>query len=189
MTSLQVDGTPPAPPGPTPPPDGEAVVAYRGRPVLIGASPGPSTLPAAPLFPNPLNSMGGRVCAMVGCSKTDYLACFDRLNLLAEYPGEKWPKKAAEHQAANLMASGLLEGRSVVFLGKAVWYAFGGIKKPIPFSAYRCQWAAAVFYCPHPSGANPVWNRKGTHETGRKFFQSLLRLSGHELNYPSQKPS
>ena len=54
------------------------------RPLLIGQAPGPNTDPGVPLS----GASGRRLAALCGLGLDEFLALFDRANLLPEFPGK-----------------------------------------------------------------------------------------------------
>src|SRR5690606_27742398 len=93
------------------------------RLILVGEAPGTAGRPDCPLFPYPQGSAGARLQRLTGLTRGDYLRTFDRMNLVAEYPGETYPLDRARATVDMLMVS-LLRGRRLVGLGRKVAAAF-----------------------------------------------------------------
>lgn len=102
-----------------------AVEGSQPRVMLIGEAPGPSTRSDAPLFPYPVTSAGGRLLAMSGMRMLDYLQVHHRANLLAHYPGARWPTGEARAAALTLVLASQALGWTIVALGNRVAEACG----------------------------------------------------------------
>lgn len=118
-----------------------------------------------PLHPVPRTGSGGRLAALLGLSRMDYMRMFDRVNLLAQCP-ERWDRVAAAASALNLAAS-ILRGRRLVLVGQRVRDAFG-LGRPM------MDWAAGPHgdwaWIPHPSGLNTWYNHEENRATVREFL-------------------
>jgi hypothetical protein len=103
------------------------------RPLIVGEAPGPGTDPRRPLHPE--CDAGKRLCKIAGLSPEEYLAAFDRVNLLCASDG--WSADAACEAAAGLLWK---EARRVrlVLIGRRVAAAFGAVGLPY------YQWSDAV---------------------------------------------
>lgn len=163
------------------------------RPLLIGQAPPPSYDPAthSPLYPVPEHATGGRLAALAGLSAHEYLATFQRINLLREFPGRRrhpcgtrrdhWPR--AEARSAAEAIAPLLGDRTVVLLGRNVARAFGlegaefhvwrTVHVPYPPDQPVLFSAACV---PHPSGLNRWYNDSRNLEAARAFWSELISL-------------
>lgn len=156
------------------------------RIVLIGQAPGPNTDPDLPLFPVPKTSAGGRLVQIAGITKGQYLATFERINVLRYFPGkwqngDRFPLQEAR-VAADAIAP-LLAGRRVVLVGQNVALAFSIRQDFFVWSTHqvrrRCPVTrdpglAEFAVIPHPSGRNFWYNAAARRAEARAFFDRLL---------------
>lgn len=125
---------------------------------LVGEAPGPNGNPETPLWPDPPNSAAGRLVAMMGLSRRDYLCSFVRANVLDAYPGPVFPLSEARGRAAALAQR--LAPLPLILLGRGVAGAF---RFPTP---HLMEWEDYVLdgvwiraaVVPHPSGRNLWYN-------------------------------
>lgn len=94
------------------------------RPLLIGQSPGPRSDPSEPLS----GASGRRLAALCGLGLDEFLALFERANVIPDFPGklgkgDAFPLALARPLARDLMPR--CAGRPVVLLGNHVAAAFG----------------------------------------------------------------
>lgn len=148
------------------------------RPVLIGQAPGPNTNPELPLYPRPRRSGGGRLWALTGLTTSEYLAAFHRMNLLRTFPGrskrdDRWP--AREARIAARAAEPLLEGRTVVFVGRNVASAFEYAELPWFSWSFNEQYRYRLVVVPHPSGRNHWYNRESNRLISQAFWESFRK--------------
>jgi uracil-DNA glycosylase len=119
------------------------------RPLLIGQAPGPNTDPSEPLS----GASGKRLAALCGLDLEEFLARFERANLLPEFPGkigkgDRFPVALARPLARSL--AGRCLDRRVVLLGNGVASAFG-------WRAPWLRWSlAAAAAAARPDHQNPV---------------------------------
>lgn len=156
------------------------------KPLLIGQAPGPNTNPDLPLFPVPKTSAGGRLQQMTRLTRGEYLARFDRINLLPYFPGkqkrdDKFPMTPAKLAARVLKP--LLAGRTVILVGRNVADAFefpsefhDWVDWPVrrPCIVTRCPGLAHVAVIPHPSGRNHWYNKLENQEQSANFWEDFL---------------
>lgn len=149
------------------------------KPLLIGQAPGPNTDPDLPLFPVPRTSAGGRLCEFMGLSKGDYMARFDRINLLYAFPGkykrdDKFPLPKARIAADAIRP--LLTGRTVVMVGRNVANAFGYPASETPWHEFVTDERGGFTYAviPHPSGRNHWYNAEDNVAEARAFWAKVL---------------
>jgi len=141
------------------------------KPILVGQAPNAEG--GGP----PLTGRGGRrIAEFAGLSWEQYLAAFDRINLLDSFPGkdgkgDAFPAEEGRRAAERLAPS--LAGRRVVLLGKAVACAFG-IGSERYFERGDLN-GMDVSVAPHPSGLSTWWNDPGNREAARTFFSALAR--------------
>lgn len=147
------------------------------RILLIGQAPGPNTDAAMPLYPSPTSSAGGRLAALSGLSRLQYLATFDRINLLNEFPGrtrkrdDTWPVRDARIAASAIRP--LLFGRRVILVGRNVSDAFG-LDPAEPFHEWMSKNGIQYAVIPHPSGRNH-WYRKPENLERATAFWAVVR--------------
>lgn len=158
------------------------------RPLLIGQAPGPNTEPSLPLYPVPKTSAGGRLAAIMGLKRTQYLRHFDRVNLLYQFPGrhkrdDKFPVGLARAAAQAMLP--LLGGRRVVLVGRNVSTAFGLGQLPYhvwdevycgarQFGPGRADSTVRIACVPHPSGRCRWYNSEENRLEARTFWEELL---------------
>lgn len=144
------------------------------KPLLLGMNNPYSDDPKYDLFPYPENSAGYRLYALLGddVRRGEYLAAFDRLNLLH---AREWSAKAARKAAAQLLPS--LNGRFVVVLGREVRCALGldpaeplALRRYCPASGPVFSWLAF----PHPSGRNRWWNEPGNRDRAAAVLRTVF---------------
>ena len=147
------------------------------RPVLVGERPGPNCSPKAPLYPIPHNSAGGRLCRMCGLSAAEYLATYDRVNLIP-HVGRVWNATLARAMAQNLHAS-LLRQRHVVLMGRRVAHAFLG-KFAYEWMSWYNLPGANYAVVPHPSGHNRWYDDGPNIKAVVKFLRELTQEAREE---------
>lgn len=101
-----------------------------------------------------------RVCAIMGVTPEDFVTDFERRNLFnTPDEGRKWNRREAETRAIQ-MASGFIDGDTVVLLGSRVAEAFG--LSALPHFVWSTQLVEGgsirVGRVPHPSGRNRMLN-------------------------------
>ena len=119
---------------------------------------------------------------------------FDRVNLLARFPGkakgkgDACPRSEAERGAARMAMAGIFKGRLVVLLGAGVARVFGirdyfmpsDLCVPrgrVPLLAFDFTplFPGGVALCPHPSGISMWWNEPANVDAAREFWRVLAR--------------
>jgi uracil-DNA glycosylase len=147
----------------------------NGKPLLVGQAPGPSGDNSRPLS----GRIGKRLAQLMGVSFDAYLSTFDRINLLASFPGKSDGKgdKFPLHEAREIASLLDLGGRPFVLLmGRGVARAFGMIGTPwLEWFELR---GANVAVVPHPSGVNRWWNDAKNEAEARSFLASLPGMKG-----------
>lgn len=161
------------------------------KPLLIGQAPGPRTDPELPLFPVPKTSASGRLQAMMGLTRGEYLKSFDRMNLLPYFPGkhkrdDKFPMTPAKLAAQVIKP--LLAGRTVILVGRNVADAFqfdteffDWVEWPVRRRCVvsRDNGIARVAVVPHPSGRNHWYNKPEHRELASGFWTDFTsEISG-----------
>lgn len=122
--------------------------------ILISQAPAAS--PAPPFG----GRSGARFAKLCGLDLADFLDLFDRINLLADFPGRAGDKgdlfpMPRGARAAELLAG--LAGRLVILVGMAVAAAFGVTPEPV-LRWRRARPLPAFAIAPHPSGVSHWWN-------------------------------
>lgn len=147
------------------------------RPLLVGQAPGPRTDPREPLS----GRCGARLAALCGMEPGEFMAAFERINLIDRHPGaaakgDLFPAGPARRAAVKMLVGGKMSGRKVVMLGGNVSRAFcvDGCTPLVWF------WTGAVHFaiCPHPSGVNRWWNEPRNVRAARRFWRGLARGAG-----------
>ena len=122
----------------------------------------------------------------MGLRRGEYLRCFERINLLAVFPGkhkrdDKFPMRTAKLIASSLKP--LLAGRTVILVGRNVAKAFlldtdfhqwvpWPVRRycPVNRDDGRCR----VAVVPHPSGRNHWYNDQENREEAVRFWDTFL---------------
>lgn len=138
--------------------------------VVIGQAPSRLSDPREPLS----GASGRRLAELCGCSHAEFMAAFERRNLVDSWPGSAgkgdcFPGLRAARAIADEVEPAL-RGRRVVLLGFAVADAFRFPHPPFQFVDHR---GAAYAFCPHPSGVNAWWNVKQNADRARAFWLDL----------------
>lgn len=136
------------------------------QPLLVGEANPYGAEPGMALYPLPERAAGGRLAAILGLTRGQYLRFFHRTNLCPQ----RWSMRVAREQASIILR---VETGPVVLLGRKVAAAFG-IYAQSPFTV--CEHAEAhcssmrLYLVPHPSGLNRAWNEPGAAGRARSFF-------------------
>jgi hypothetical protein len=141
------------------------------RPVIVGMNNPLSTSPEHALFPAPDGCTGHRIWRMLnertGCTRGQYLAAFDRRNLVV---GD-WSAQVARDSAAQLI-SGMERGRVVVVLGEGPRRALDLPRQLIrPVSRLGVVWRQI----PHPSGRCRFYNDPVARAVVALLLEELYR--------------
>ncbi len=150
------------------------------KPILLGMVNPHSDDPALALAPDPPGCAGWRLWKMLhdhrGVEKKEYLARFDRRNLL---PGREWDAEAACVSGRGLVATLADSRRAIVVLGQEAWRALELGLKPKPASSRRvngCKW----IFLPHPSGRCHYYNDALNRWTVAALLTELMIKSRSE---------
>lgn len=163
--------------------------------ILVGEAPGPNTRSDCALFPWPPRSAGGRLMEISGMDPTVYLRQFQRVNLLGEFPGTRWPREEAESAARAILAAAVLARWPIVMCGTRVAAAFGMDVHP-PYEwrwvrrvhdDKRPEWGTEVLAhaygsnvpavrIPHPSGRSLVFNDPEERAAARALLVKAAQL-------------
>ena len=113
---------------------------------------------------DPTCGSGRRLVAIMG---RDTFEKYERMNLLK---GDEWRRFGAK-RASHYMRR-VLEGRTVMVLGNAVWEAMNLHPSCAWFKGVE-QYGATYYRVPHPSGMNIQYNSKETRDMARELFQRV----------------
>lgn len=143
--------------------------------MIVGQAPSRLSDPAEPLS----GRSGERLSDLCGLQMPEFLARFERRNLISMWPG-KAGKGDAIGSAADRrdMAEILLSeaaGRRMVLLGAAVGKAFDF--KPDALLTFVKHRGAVIAVCPHPSGISRWWNASANVALARAFWLRLASES------------
>lgn len=134
--------------------------------ILVGEAPGPSYDPRThrPLFPYPPQSAGGRLKKMSGYTRYEYIKGTERVNLIPEPYGRRWPKDQAVERAREILFHARTKCQFVFGFGEKVKEAFRSSEG----GAFSDYYLSYVMTFPHPSGLCRKWNDPG-QETSLKY--------------------
>jgi hypothetical protein len=139
------------------------------RPVLLGMNNPISSDPRHALYPAPPGCAGWNLRKYSGLTDHEYLARFDRRNILSQ---RKWEKREALAAADALIEE--LRGRRVVILGVET----AVIMRLSHLQAFRWQEAPGGgsgqwSRIPHPSGLCREWNDPLVRACAEVFLQEV----------------
>ena len=135
-------------------------------PLLLGESNPYGADPGFALYPEPRRASGNRLRRILGLSDEEYLAAFDRANLL---DGPRWSAPRAR-EAALALGAGRPERTPFILLGAKVAAAFG--LRFRPFS--RAAVVRRLLVLPHPSGRSSGWRAPEAPERAREAVAELV---------------
>jgi uracil-DNA glycosylase len=139
------------------------------KPLIIGPAPGRGNGETL------AGLSGRRIANLCGISVDEYLAKFERINLLPKCPEEfcNAELQAAKSIATEIVYAKRLLGRRTVILGEFAWRAF------LLWDVEDFEWTSdpstRLARCPHPSGRNRFWNDPANVERARVFWRDLVR--------------
>lgn len=146
------------------------------RIIIIGQAPSRASDPREPLS----GRSGARLASLCGLAMPEFLARFERWNLLDAHPGRREGVEGDVYvgvREARRLADGLLpalRGRFAVVLGATNAAAFRITAPAFEFhDVARCGLA----WSPHPSGVSRWWNDAANEERARAFWRSLAEGS------------
>lgn len=144
-------------------------------PLIVGQAPSRLSDPSEPLS----GRSGRRLASLCALSLDEFLAAYQRVNLIDRFPGKAGKGDLFPVAEARTAAKAILarrRPRRLVLLGGEVWRAFGLARPPAPF-----LWLQAgrheVSLCPHPSGISLWWNDPRNVGQARSFWLQLKRSS------------
>lgn len=143
------------------------------RVLLIGQAPGRGD-PSRPCT----GAFMRRIVAAAGISRTRYLRAFERVNLVAYWPGRSGSGDAFPAAEARVRTAEIdIRGRVVVLCGRRVAIAFG-VRSPF-LEPERLR-GGLVYVLPHPSGRNRWWNRPENRTAAGALIRRLAEeVGGH----------
>lgn len=143
---------------------------------LIGENNPYSDNPHHALYPYPPGCAGFRLARLLRLSDEEYLARFERRNLLSQ---DRWSAPASREAARKLITE-VRDGDRLVLCGARVSKAFGYAFEPISVHGaadLRAAGGAGAHYrvlvIPHPSGLSRLWNEPGMVERVRDAVLAL----------------
>ena len=132
------------------------------KPILVGLHNPHSPYAEFALWPYPHGGSGDRLCRLLGLTPMEYLALFDRVNLLIGGGGALvWSRtmaRMARHRACELLEYYAREEKSPrhwILLGARVCAAFALPFEPMLERRLNGDFVSVL---PHPSGRCRVWN-------------------------------
>lgn len=148
------------------------------RVILVGEAPSKNEVTETPIA----GRIGRRLAACAGLSFDEYMARFERVNLLhvrqdTKAKGFEFNAAAAEREALRLRTTWgsfriAYNPRVVILLGKRVARAFG-----VPQDYFTLHRLDHEFYVlPHPSGINRWFNEPANTEKFSAFLKEIIRL-------------
>ena len=137
--------------------------------------------PKYALYPHPENATGARLARVLNLTPQEYLAAFERRNLLAQ---AKWSAPLAK-QSADAVLTSVGVDDALVLLGARVAAAFGlyfrtCLCTPLVRAVGSARVLVKVLVIPHPSGLSREWSAPGTAQRVRDAFRRLSELRGVE---------
>lgn len=128
--------------------------------------------PKYALYPSPAGCAGWRLSKILGMSEDEYIAAFERRNLLAQ---DRWSAPLARRAAQALLCE-VRDGDALVLLGARVSKAFGFDFAPCTVHDRLLNGEARVRYLvsPHPSGLSRQWNDPTMRLAVRDAVRALL---------------
>lgn len=143
------------------------------KPLIIGEAPGKHGDPTKPIE----GRVGARLAACAGMPIEEFLATFDRVNLLEEQPQDSPKGMQFNVKQAGKIARAIEPhfgvGQIVLLLGKRVGSAFG--LKHVPYFETLALSHAKVTIVPHPSGASRWWNETENELQMIRFMHKIAR--------------
>lgn len=133
------------------------------RPLLVGESNPYSDDPEFALYPFPRGAAGSRLKDILGMTNAEYLATFDRANLMPNRL--KWDLKAARARAIALPHT------RRILLGSRVCQAH--LIQFDVFEPYYFRDGQALVF-PHPSGRCRIWNDRTNIDRARAALKEFL---------------
>ena len=149
------------------------------RPIFIGQAPSRHGDPTKPLTGRP----GQKLASLASMVPMEFYLSVVRTNVLPYYvgtngQGDAFPMPEARRNAIKMAP--LLDGRTVVFVGRRVaeafgcrseWFNWGEEYFKTDDGVVRIRYAVM----PHPSGRNRFWNDPQNVQEARTFMTELMK--------------
>ena len=143
------------------------------KPLIVGEAPGKNGDPSKPIE----GRVGARLADCCGLTLDEFLAAFERVNLLDEQPQDSGKGASFDVRQAGRVTRELEKtfapGQVVLLLGKRVARAFR-ISCAEYFDWFALNHAQACVV-PHPSGVNRWWNEPENELQMRRFMRNVAK--------------
>ncbi len=156
------------------------------KPLLVGLNNPHSHIPRHALLPYPARATGARLLDMVRLvdpTKDEgwYLEAFDRTNLWKgqDLPTGRGSTNLLLGEGRRLFQQIRRDKRTAVLLGSKVW-AHVVNRTPPPWYSSAVIDGATVYYVPHPSGLNRVYNDDTARRRAGQLLISIANASTGE---------
>lgn len=145
------------------------------KPVLVGESNPVDGDPRYALWPRPPGCAGARLAALLNLTAREYLAAFDRVNLM---PEGRWPAVAWRESAAALTVR--YPAVPIIMLGGVVARAFG--------RSSQALWTmdGRFVRVPHPSGRCREWHDPASASRLRDLVLPLIGASPDQVRLDAE---
>lgn len=148
------------------------------KPLIIGEAPNRNGDPARPLG----GACGRRLADLCGITPREFARRFQRVNVLAAWPGAQSIKGAtfpmsAARTAASRLRRRFVAGRIVIVLGRRVARAFevdGEYFEPQRVAG------ATIVIVPHPSGVNRWYNSRQHERLARRRLSAIAAYAARD---------
>lgn len=137
------------------------------RPLILGMADPSGSGEALAIDGVPAGASGVRLWKMSGLSREEWLAAFDRTNVV---PDRRWLRYKARH--LGVLARTVIGDRTTVVLGRETWLALG-LRPAAPLAR-----VANFYRVPHPSGRNPWYNDIRNRSDVGRLLRRLAREGG-----------
>lgn len=146
------------------------------KPLIVGEAPSKNEITERPIE----GRVGLRLANCAGLTMEEFLAHFDRVNLLhvrqdTKEKGFEFDQHEAERQAARLS---IKPGQTVLLLGRRVAKAFSFDASYELFVRYSMR-DAEFYIMPHPSGINRWWNDDQNIIEAVRFMHNVVERTRH----------
>ena len=143
------------------------------KPLIVGEAPGKGGDPTKPIE----GRIGARLADCCDLTMAEFLATFDRVNLLQVQPQDGGKGATFNVQEARRVAYSMTQhsdwpGRLALILGKRAGAAFGFVQ--VDYFQKMALYGAIVYVVPHPSGLNRWWNDPENELQMMRFMRELI---------------
>lgn len=144
------------------------------KPLIVGEAPSKNEVTERPIE----GRIGRRLAALAGLTLEEFLAHFDRVNLLHERQdtaehGFQFDRFAAT-KAARELGMTFQHDQVILLLGKRVADAFGMVDIKHFESRSFYSICGTIFVMPHPSGVNRWWNKLCNKREAETFMRTII---------------